>query len=495
MYKFILITALFIFTSSAKERPNILFAIADDMSHAGCFGDTWVKTPNLDRLAKEGILFENAFVSNPKCGPSRASTLGGRHFWQMQEAAIHWSQWPAKIKIYTDILAENGYHVGYTGKGWGPGRYNNVREHNPAGQAWNKKKNDAPTKKISTTDYAANFKDFIKAKKDGQPFCFWYGAKEPHRAYTKDSGVQAGMDPKSVKVPGYYPDNAIVRNDLLDYALEINWYDHHLGLIVQHLEEIGELDNTIIVAFSDNGAPFPRIKGQLYDDDINLPMIARWGKIHKGGAVVKDFVSNIDLGPTFLDAAGIAIPAEMSGKSFLDIFHANKSGYIKPERNFVCVGRENHDLGREGDKGYPVRAIRTEKFLYIRNFAPDRYPSGNPETGYTNIDSSPTKDNILALNEQGNDKYYNLTMAKRSQEELYRIDQDSDCIKDLAKNPEYAAIKEKLWKQLSEQLKATHDPRMGSNPDIFDEYEYVGKSKANHSWEALEQKRFKKQTY
>ncbi|MDD7987212.1 sulfatase [Lentisphaera marina] len=495
MCKYILIMSLLILSINAEERPNILFAIADDMSHAACFGDAWVNTPNLDRLAKEGILFEHAFVSNPKCGPSRASTLGGRHFWQMQEAAIHWSQWPSKIKIYTDILAENGYHVGYTGKGWGPGRYNNVREHNPAGKAWNKIKNEAPTKLISTTDYAANFKEFLNEKKADQPFCFWYGAKEPHRAYTKGSGVKSGLNPASVKVPAYYPDHPEVRSDLLDYALEINWFDHHLGLIVKHLEEIGELDNTIIIAFSDNGAPFPRIKGQIYDDDIHLPMIARWGKVHKGGDVVKDFVSNIDLGPTFLEAAGIAIPAEMSGKSFLDIFHANKSGYINPARNFVCVGRENHDLGREGDKGYPVRAIRTEKFLYIRNFAEDSWPSGNPETGFTNIDSSPTKNLILELHEKGNSKYFNYTMAKRPKEELFRVDQDSDCVHNLANNPEYSAIKEKLWKQLSDKLKATNDPRMGSNPDVFDEYEYVGKERAKHSWEAYEKKTFKKQTY
>ncbi|WDE98565.1 sulfatase [Lentisphaera profundi] len=495
MYKFLLLSSFLFSSLMASERPNILFAIADDMSHAACFGDTWVKTPHLDRLAKEGILFQNAFVSNPKCGPSRASTLGGRNFWEMQEAAIHWSQWPKNIIPYTDLLEVSGYHVGYTGKGWGPGRYNNVRKNNPAGQAWNKIKNVGPTKAISNIDYTANFKDFLKVKKADQPFCFWYGAKEPHRGYTKNSGAQSGLDPASVKVPAYYPDHADVRNDLLDYALEINWYDHHLGQIIQHLEEIGELDNTLIIAFSDNGAPFPRIKGQIYDDDIHLPMVARWGKVHKGGAVVKDFVSNIDLAPTFLEAAGIAIPKEMSGKSFLDIFHANKSGFIKPERNFVCVGRENHDLGREGDKGYPVRAIRTEKFLYIHNFAEDRWPSGNPETGYTNIDSSPTKSLILELHNQGKDKFYNFVMAKRAKEELYRIDQDSECIHNLASNPEYASIKNKLWNQLSKKLKATNDPRMGSNPDIFDEYEYVGKSRAKHSWEAYEKKTFKKQAY
>ena len=270
------------------KRPNILFCIADDWGdHAGIYGDKVVQTPNFDALGKSGVIFDNAYVSAPSCAPSRAAIVTGQWHWRLKEAANLYGPIPMSEPIYTDLLRDAGYHVGLTRKGWGPGN-SAPRPFNPAGKKYK------------------NFDEFLEERPEGQPFCFWYGAKEPHRKYTKNSGIESGLKPESVKVPKYYPDNAIVRNDLLDYALEINWYDHHLGLIVQHLEEIGELDNTIIVAFSDNGAPFPRIKGQLYDDDINLPMIARWGKIHKGGAVVKDFVSNIDLGPTFLDAAGIA---------------------------------------------------------------------------------------------------------------------------------------------------------------------------------------------
>ena len=169
------------------------------------------------------------------------------------------------------------------------------------------------------------------------------------------------------------------------------------------------------------------------------PVLAYWGKVNKGGFKVKDFVNNIDIGPTFLEAAGVPIPKEMSGKSFLDIFHANKNGYINPNRNYVCVGRENQDLGREGDKGYPVRAIRTEKFLYVHNFKPQRWPAGNPETGFTNIDSSPTKDFLVSLGEDH--QFFKYSMGKRPKEELYRIDIDSDCLHNLANNPEYESVK------------------------------------------------------
>ena len=129
----------------------------------------------------------------------------GASFLGNGQASIHWSQWPKQIQIYTDLLEKNNYHVGHTGKGWGPGPYKHVRQHNPAGKAWNSKKLKAPTKNISTTDYTENFKDFLAAKKDDQPFCFWYGAKEPHRRYTKDSGSKIRLRSQICSRPKILP--------------------------------------------------------------------------------------------------------------------------------------------------------------------------------------------------------------------------------------------------------------------------------------------------
>ena len=153
---------------------------------------------------------------------------------------------------------EKGYHVGFTGKGWGPGTYDT--EHNPAGPAYSKLTLDKPYKGMSNTDYAGNFAAFLDEKEDGQPFCFWLGTKEPHRAYELDSYKKAGKNLKDATVPGYYPDNETIRGDLLDYSLEVEWYDRHVGLAVKELKKRGMLENTLIVVTSDHGMPFPRVK-------------------------------------------------------------------------------------------------------------------------------------------------------------------------------------------------------------------------------------------
>ncbi|VGO18805.1 hypothetical protein SCARR_00858 [Pontiella sulfatireligans] len=169
---------------------------------------------------------------------------------------------------------EAGYHAGLTGKGWGPGSY--ATEHNPAGPSFDKIKLKPPFKGIKTIDYAANFAAFLDGKPAGEPFCFWLGTYEPHRGYEKDSWKKEGMKLEDAIVPPFFPDNDTVRGDLLDYALEVQWFDRHLGLAVEALEERGLLDNTLIIATSDHGMPFPRIKGQLYDEGFHVPMIAYW---------------------------------------------------------------------------------------------------------------------------------------------------------------------------------------------------------------------------
>ncbi|MFC1715498.1 sulfatase [Candidatus Poribacteria bacterium] len=481
---------------SVSKRPNILFAIADDASHMSAYGDKWLNTPHFDRVAEEGVLFTNFFVTNPKCAPSRACTLTGRHTWELKEACNHWCVFPGDLTVYTDLLGADGYHVGHTGKGWAPGDWRREgRQNNPAGKDYHGRTLKPPAKHISNKDYAANFCDFLDARPENTPFCFWYGGHEPHRAYEKGVGVRHGKQTADVNVPAYWPDEELVRSDMLDYAFEIEWFDEHLGRMLRTLEEMGELDNTLVVVTSDNGAPFPRVKGQMYEDDCHLPLAVRWPEACPGGRVVDDLVSCVDFAPTFLEVAGAAIPADMTGSSFLNILESDKSGWIEPTRDAVFLGRECHDLGREGDRGYPVRCIRTREFFYSRNFTPDRWPAGNPETGFTGMDSSPTKDRILELHDQGVDKWFDLSMGKRPAEELYRITDDSECMQNLAAEPAYAEIKEQLWARLKKMLEDTGDPRIFGNGDIFDTYEYVGWEKASHSWKAYVEGRWQKQRY
>jgi N-sulfoglucosamine sulfohydrolase len=467
------------------DRPNILFCIADDASwpHMSAYGSKFVNTPNFDRVAREGILFNNAFTPIPKCSPSRAAILTGRSPWQLEEAFDHNGIFPAKFKVYPQLLEDAGYHVGFTAKGWGPGDFaKGGFKRNPAGPQYNQAKNKPPRPGISPIDYAGNFDEFLKARPKGAPFCFWYGGHEPHRAYQEGSGLRAGKKLADVTVPTYLPDTDVVRSDLLDYALEIEWFDAHLGRILKSLEATGELDNTIIVVTADNGMPFPRVKGHIFEDACHLPLAIRWGAAGKGGRVVDDFVSFTDFAPTFLEIVGLKPLPEMTGRSLVNVLKAQTGGQVDPARTHVLLGRERTDVGRPGDVGFPVRAIRTKEFFYSHNFAPDRWPCGNPETGYQDTDDSPTKRLVLKLKEEGNSKFFDLAMGKRPAEELYDLKNDPACVNNLAGSPGMADVKAKLWAELKQQLIAQQDPRILGNGDVFDHYEYHGnKSK---SWDA-----------
>src|SRR5690606_23868000 len=270
------------------------------------------------------------------------------------------------------------------------------------GPSYNQHKTTGPTSQISTNDYASNFEDFLDQKPEGVPFSFWYGSTEPHRGYEFGSGIEKGGKKLEDihKVPSFWPDNDTIRTDMLDYAYEIEYFDHHLQRMLDVLEERGELENTIVVVTADNGMPFPRIKGQEYDYSNHLPLAIMWpAGIENPGRTVEDFVSFIDFSPTFLEVAQIkeevAGMQPITGNSLTDILFSNKSGQINPSRNAVVIGKERHDVGRPNDEGYPIRGIVTEEYIYLHNFEQDRWPAGNPETGYLNTDGSPTKTWIL----------------------------------------------------------------------------------------------------
>jgi len=467
--------------AGAPKRPNILIAIADDWSHghAGVYGCRWIKTPAFDRVAREGVLFANAFTNNPKCSPCRASLLTGRNTWQLDEACNHFGIFPARWPVYPDLLERAGYHVGFTGKGWGPGDFRaGGFARNPAGKEYNTRKAKPPHLGVSGIDYASNFADFLAARKPGEPFCFWFGGQEPHRDYEEGVGRRSGKNPRDVTLPAYFPDSPVIRNDMLDYAVEVEWFDAQLGRILARLEEAGELDDTLVLVTSDHGMPFPRVKGQIYEHGFHLPLAVRWGARVGKGRVIEDFINVRDFAPTFLEAVGIEVPASMTGRSFLDILTSRKSGWVDPTRDRVLVGKERHDLGRPLDQGYPVRGVRTREFLYVLNYEPDRWPVGNPETGYRNCDDGPTKTLLISRF----DEYYRLCFGKRPREELYRVTDDPDCVKNLAADPALRPVKQKLREDMEAALRQEGDPRVLGRGAIFDTYEYVGPRP--HSYDA-----------
>jgi N-sulfoglucosamine sulfohydrolase len=467
-------------------RPNILFAIADDASwkHFGAYNCQWVKTPAFDRIAAQGILFNRAYTPNAKCAPSRSCILTGRNSWQLEEAGNHSPVFPAKFKTYAEALGENGYWVGSTAKGWAPGNPGEIngKVRELAGPAFNEFKTDPPARFISNNDYARNFEAFLQARPDGQPFCFWYGSTEPHRAYEFEAGIRYGGKKLSDidAVPSFWPDSDTIRTDMLDYAFEIEYFDLHLQRMLAKLEEMGELKNTLVIVTADNGMPFPRIKGQVYEYSNHMPLAIMWPDgIKNPGRIVDDFVSFIDFAPTFLELVGLTAETAgmqpVTGISLTDILFSEKEGQVVPARDYTLVGKERHDVGRPDDQGYPVRGIFKGNFLYLRNYEPDRWPKGNPETGYLNCDGSPTKTYLLdTRRKKGLMEYWQLNFGKRVAEELYNVTDDPFCMNNLAGNENYGKLKAQMESEMIQRLTEQQDPRMAGNGHIFENYIYEG---------------------
>ncbi|MCH8216626.1 MAG: sulfatase [Planctomycetes bacterium] len=470
------------------QSPNILFAISDDQSfpHAGAYGCTWINTPAFDRVARDGILFSNAYTPNAKCAPSRACILTGRNSWQLEAAGNHMPYWPQKFKTYAETLGENGYHVGATQKTWAPGDPGTVngKRRELCGKRYNTHKCRPPARAISGNDYAENFRQFLDERPAGKPFCFWYGSTEPHRAYEYGVGVNKGGKKLSQidRVFPMWPDNEVTRNDMLDYAFEIEYFDSHLDRMLTLLKQRGELGNTLVVVTADNGMPFPRIKGQEYEYSNHLPLAIMWPKgIKRPGRTYEGFVSFIDFAPTYLELAGIDSQASgmqpITGHSLRDVF----DDAVSVTRDHVLIGKEKHDVGRPGDVGYPIRGIVKGDYLLIHNYRTERWPAGNPETGYLNCDGSPTKTEILNMNRSGdNTWYWEMSFGKRSPKELYHRIEDPLCINNLAYAREHAARVAQLTRQMERELAEQQDPRMLGNEDIFDSYPTSSKHIENY---------------
>ncbi|HKS37789.1 MAG TPA: sulfatase [Verrucomicrobiae bacterium] len=445
--------------SRGDALPNILFCIADDWSwpHAGTYGDSVVKTPNFDRVAREGALFTRAFCAAPSCTPSRAAILTGQAPHRLREGANLWGFLPDRFPVYPDLLEKAGYVVGLKGKGWGPGNAQaGGWKRNPAGPSFK------------------SFEDFLNTAPKGKPFCFWFGSSDPHRPYDRNAGRSAGLKVEDVVVPPYLPDTPEVRNDLLDYFFEIQRFDRDVGALLDLLEQRGDLDNTLVVVTSDNGMPFPRCKANVYDSGARMPLAMRWPARIRPGRVVDDFVSLADLAPTFLEAAGLKSLRRMTGLSLVPLLEGRKQS----SRDKVFIERERHANVRKGDLGFPSRAIRTTDFLYVRNLRPDRWPAGDPEMWkavgeFGDCDNGPSKDLILSSRDR-HSAVFSRAFEKRPEAELYDLRRDPHQIANVADDPTYASARKRLRRELDRWMKQSEDPRATGGGDEFDRYPYFG---------------------
>lgn len=511
--------------SADEPKPvNIFFAFADDWGQyasiyaqvdgPGGINDA-VRTPNIDRIARDGVLFRNAFVTAPSCTPCRSSLLSGQYFWRTGRGAIlRGAVWDASIPSFPLMLHEAGYHIGETYKVWSPGTPGDAPygagqyAYERAGGSMNQFSQNVtaavargePLEAAKQKIYdqvVANFDAFLAARKPGQPFCYWFGPTNVHRKWIRGSGKALwNIDPDSLtgKLPPFLPDVHEVREDIADYLGEVQAFDAAVGQLLERLEEAGELQNTLIVISGDHGMPgFPNGKCNLYDFGTNVTLAA-CGPGIPGGRVVDDFVNLMDLAPTFLEAGGEQPAAEMTGRSLWSVLRSEKSGQVDPERSYVVTGRERHvDEARDEYRPYPQRALRTKDYLYIINFEPDRWPLGNPylldsadepgaealteDTRITlrDMDAGPTKAWLVGHRHDPKwGSFYERAFGKRPREELYVLADDPYQVKNVAGEAQYAAVQKQLEAQLMEVLVGTEDPRVTGDRMTFERPPFTG---------------------
>jgi arylsulfatase A-like enzyme len=449
--------------ATEPRRPNILLVLGDNWGwpHAGVLGDPLAQTPVFDRIAREGVLFNAAFCPVPSCSPTRASLLTGRVAHQLADAASLWSKFERSHRVFTDLLREGGYEVGFAGKGWSPGNFTDFGwSDNPVGREHK------------------SFESFLKTREPRAPFFFWLGNTDTARhRWRYEPEEWAGLDAARLRVPPQFPDDPAVRTTLLAYYASVRRMDQTVGEEIARLEKLGLLEDTIVIYTSDNGWQLPRGLANCYDTGCRVPLAVRWGHRLPAGRVLDELVSLTDLAPTVLEFAGLPVQPGMTARSLADLI----LGRADPvRRDAVFLERERHANVRRGDLSYPVRGIRTKDFLYLWNLRPDRWPAGDPELYHSvgpfgDVDHSPLKE--LLLTGAGRPelaRYRELAFGHRPAEELYALREDPQQLNNVAAVAAYAEVRRELRERVERWMRETGDPRVNPHYDGWDDMTYFG---------------------
>lgn len=509
-------------TNAASERPNILLMFADDL---GCYASGYadpaapspndiIRTPVFDRVAKEGALFRNAFVSAPSCTPSRAALNTGRHFFRNGSHSQLHSPWPKdtpdpfdSVRGMATVLHQGGYHIGHTLKlhvsphviGGKENIYDKQgNKVNQYSENLTKAKDKQAEKENILAQVRGNFRDFLAKRKPGQPFYYSFNPTNTHRSWVPGSGKSLwGLNPDDLKgkLPPVLPDVPLIREDVADYLGEAMAFDAACGELIRMVEEMGELDNTIVVISGDHGIPgVSRGKTNVHDLGSRVLLAIRWPAKIAAYRQVKAPVSLIDIAPTFLAAAGMTSPDDPDGQNLLPALAQGADD--SKLRGWALIGREVHfHKAREDDLPYPVRAIRTADFLYVKNFKPDRWPMGAPyqvtdetapnhgqlanNTGcaFPDMDASPTKAWLVEHRKDTDMKtFIDFAWGKRPAEEFYDLRKDPHQMKNLAGDAAHHETLESLRRKLMDELAAKKDPRVVDH-DAFDHPPYMTRRK------------------
>lgn len=420
----------------AGRRPNIILLIADDMAwdDSTPYGHPHIRTPSLARMAREGLRFDNAFLTCSSCSPSRCSIITGQYPHSTGASELHLPL-PGDQVTFVEKLRESGYYTAASGK-WHLGQ---------------------PTRKKFDTvvDGVDKWVGTLQGCPTDKPFFGWFAFVDPHRPYAENA-IPEPHRPNDVVVPPYLPDVPETRGDLALYYDEITRLDGVVGRVLDELQKRGQAKNTLVLFISDNGRPFPRCKTTVYDSGIKTPCIAWWPGTLKPGSVTGSLVSTVDLAPTFLELAGVPAPATFQGRSFVPVLKDPAASV----RELVFAEHNWHDYTAH------ERAVRSAQFKYIRNAWPDLpgTPPADAVKGETFQAMRRSRDaGKLTADQQG------CFLKPRPGEELYDVIKDPDELQNLAADPRHAEPLRLLRAELDQWERETGDRVQDERrPDEFD---------------------------
>ena len=332
-------------TAQAPRRPNILVVLSDDHSrhHVGCFGNPDIRTPNLDRFAKQGMRFDRAYVTTPQCVPSRASIMTGRSPISIQMTRFS-APLPMDVRTYPELLRAQGYYTGVAGRNY---HLDGAKLPDESKKVFDEfslktfaKRLDYVKTAGKRADMLGQYREFLKQVPKGSPFFLQLCFSDPHRPYDENA-IKKPHDPAKLRLPPHFPDTAKVREDFARYYDEISRFDEDFAEVLRVLDELGLAENTIVLFMGDNGAAILRGKGTLYAFGLNVPLLVRWPGVVRADVLSSDLISGEDLAPTLLEAAGLNAPKEMTGRSFLKLL---KGESFEP-RSHVFAQRGAHGSG------------------------------------------------------------------------------------------------------------------------------------------------------
>ncbi|CAN5840127.1 sulfatase [soil metagenome] len=423
----LLVASTNIFSIEKKNNglPNIIIFLADDANwnDFGSYGNNVIQTPTINKLAEDGLTVKKAFLMVGQCSPSRISLLTGMYPHATKAEDLHMPM-PEHLQIVPSFLQEKGYFTGHMKKThYGP--------HADAQFNWYNERT------------ADSFPEFLDAA-DEDPFFLWVGFTEPHRSYPSSDNVKQLHDPANVKVPPYLVDDEATRGDLAMYYDEIAHMDIKIGRFMEELRSRNVEENTMVIFISDNGMPFPRAKGTVYDEGVRTPLIITWPKQINAGATYDGLVSLVDLAPTILDIAGIPSGENMQGESFAEmLFDQSVSG-----REYLFIQRNWHDADEH------IRAVRSENHLLVRN-AYVELPHGTP----ADIGGSPSFRSLVEKRENGEltTEQARLFEVPRPIIEFYDVKDDPYQLNNLASHDDYWQLARDYARILENWMEETND--------------------------------------